>query len=134
MTVDLLEHFPAGATPRPEQARLLAGLADALAEIADDPRAPRGLCRRARGPACGCPYVRAKQAAINAPIFCTNTAYFATLRHWHAEHLRRRRLLIVDEAHNLENQLVSVFTARFSHDEMRAWFGRPLPRLAVADE
>ena len=204
MTVDLLEHFPAGATPRPEQARLLAGLADALAEIADDPRAPRvllveappgigkshlamtlarwsgdaylltsqkhlqdqyerefggelalvkgrdnylcerypgaavptsrGLCRRARGPACGCPYVRAKQAAINAPIFCTNTAYFATLRHWHAEHLRRRRLLIVDEAHNLENQLVSVFTARFSHDEMRAWFGRPLPRLALADE
>src|SRR3989440_827733 len=204
MTVDLLEHFPAGATPRPEQARLLAGLGDALAEIADDPRAPRvllveappgvgkshvamtlarwsgdaylltsqkhlqdqyerefggelalvkgrdnylcerypgaavptsrGLCRRARGPACGCPYVRAKQAAVSAPIFCTNTAYFATLRHWHAEHLRRRRLLIVDEAHNLENQLVSVFTARFSYDEMRAWFGRPLPRLAVADE
>ena len=76
----------------------------------------------------------AKQAAVNAPIFCTNTAYFATLRHWHTEHLRRRRLLIVDEAHNLESQLVSVFTARFSHDEMREWFGRPLPRLARADE
>lgn len=204
MTVDLLEHFPAGARPRPEQARLLAGLGDALAEILDDPRAPRvllveappgvgkshlamtlarwsgdaylltsqkhlqdqyehefgaelalvkgrdnylcerypaaavstsrGMCRRARGPACSCPYVRAKQAAINAPIFCTNTAYFATLRHWHAEHLRRRRLLIIDEAHNLESQLVGVFTARFSHDEMRAWFGRPLPRLALADE
>src|SRR5205807_8271285 len=39
-----------------------------------------------------------------------------------------------DEAHNLESQLVSVFTARFSHDEMREWFGRPLPRLAHADE
>src|SRR2546426_2832005 len=204
MSVDLLEHFPAGFTPRPEQARLLAGLADALAEIADDRRAPRvllieappgvgkshlamtlarwsgdaylltsqkllqdqyerefggalalvkgrdnylcerypaaavptsrGACRRPRGPACGCPYVRAKQAAVHAPIFCTNTAYFATLRHWHAEHLRRRRLLIVDEAHNLESQLVSVFTARFSHDEMREWFGRPLPRLAQAEE
>ena len=204
MSVDLLEHFPAGCTPRPEQARLLAGLADALAEIADDRRAPRvllveappgvgkshvamtlarwsgdaylltsqkllqdqyerefgaelalvkgrdnyvcerypaaavptsrGACRRPRGPACACPYARAKQAAVNAPIFCTNTAYFATLRHWHTEHLRRRRLLIVDEAHNLESQLVSVFTARFSHDEMREWFGRPLPRLARADE
>jgi len=204
MSVDLLEHFPAGFTPRPEQARLLTGLADALAEIADDRRAPRvllieappgvgkshlamtlarwsgdaylltsqkllqdqyerefggalalvkgrdnylcerypaaavptsrGACRRPRGPACGCPYVRAKQAAVNAPIFCTNTAYFATLRHWHAEHLRRRRLLIIDEAHNLESQLVSVFTARFSHDEMREWFGRPLPRLAQAEE
>ena len=161
---DLLAHFPAGATPRPEQARLLAALgrragrgrgrsagaprvlrgrgaarrrqeprghdpgslerrrlpAD-LAEAAAGPvrarvrrdlalvkgrdnyvceryhGAPvptsRGMCRRPRGPACGCPYVRAKQAALGAPIFCTNTAYFATLRHWHAEQLRRRRLL-----------------------------------------
>ena len=94
----------------------------------------RGLCRRVRGPVCGCPYVRAKQAALNAPIFCTNTAYFATLRHWHAEQLRKRRLLVIDEAHNLEAQLVGVFTVRFSHDEMRAWFGGPLPRLAQADD
>src|SRR5437762_14234876 len=150
MSVDLLEHFPAGFTPRPEQARLLAGLADALAEIADDRRAPRvllieappgvgkshlamtlarwsgdaylltsqkllqdqyerefgdaiqlvkgrenyvcerypesvrvttsqGLCRRPRGPACQCPYARAKLAAPHGPIFCTNTAYFLTL-------------------------------------------------------
>ena len=198
---DLLAHFPEGFTPRPEQARLLAGLADALAEIEDDRQAPRvllveappgvgkshvamalarwsgdaylltsqrhlqdqyerefgsdlalvkgrdnylcerypgaavptsrGLCRRVRGPACGCPYVRAKQAALQAPIFCTNTAYFATLRHWHAEQLRKRRLLVIDEAHNLESQLVGVFTARFSFEEMRAWFGHPLPRLAT---
>jgi Rad3-related DNA helicase len=201
---DLLAHFPVGATPRPEQARLLATLADALTEIEDDPDAPRvllveappgvgkshvamtlarwsgdaylltsqkllqdqyerefgadlalvkgrdnyvceryhgapvptsrGLCRRPRAPACACPYVRAKQAALNAPVFCTNTTYFATLRHWHAEQLRRRRLLIVDEAHNLESQLVGVFTVRFSHDEMRDWFGGPLPRLPAADD
>jgi ATP-dependent DNA helicase DinG len=201
---DLLAHFPAGATPRPEQARLLAAMADALAETEDDPHAPRvllieappgvgkshvamtlarwsgdaylltsqkllqdqyerefgadlavvkgrdnylceryhgaavptsrGVCRRPRGPACGCPYVRAKHAAVSAPIFCTNTAYFATLRHWHAEHLRRRRLLIVDEAHNLEGQLVGVFTVRFSHDEMRDWFGGPLPHRTLADD
>jgi ATP-dependent DNA helicase DinG len=204
MSVDLLAHFPAGFTPRPEQARLLASLADALAEIEEDRRAPRvllleappgvgkshiamtlarwsgdaylltsqkmlqdqyerefggelalvkgrdnyscerypaavvptsrGACRRPRGPACACPYVRAKQAAVNSPVFCTNTAYFATLRHWHTEHLRRRKLLVIDEAHNLESQLVSVFTARFAHDEMREWFGAPLPRLAQADE
>jgi Rad3-related DNA helicase len=204
MAAHLLDHFPAGATPRPEQERLLHTLADALSEIEDDPEAvrvlvveappgvgkshiamalarwsgdaylltsqkllqdqyerefgadlalvkgrdnypceryqgawtptSRGMCRRVRGPVCGCPYVRAKQTALNAPIFCTNTAYFATLRHWHAEHLRRRRLLIVDEAHNLESQLVGVFTARFTHDEMRAWFGGPLPRLPAADD
>ena len=201
---NLLAHFPAGATPRSEQARLLAALGDALAETEDDPGAPRvivveappgvgkshiamtlarwssdaylltsqkllqdqyerefgdelavvkgrdnylceryhgapvptsrGMCRRVRGPICGCPYVRAKQRALSAPIFCTNTAYFATVRHWHAEQLRRRRLLIIDEAHNLESQLVGVFTARFSHDEMRAWFGGPLPRLPMADD
>jgi Rad3-related DNA helicase len=201
---DLFAHFPSAATPRPEQALLLAALGDALAEIEDDPHAPRilvveapagvgkshvamtlarwsgdaylltsqkllqdqyqrefgadlallkgrdnylceryhgapvptsrGMCRRVRGPVCGCPYVRAKQSALNAPIFCTNTVYFATLRHWHAEQLRRRRLLIIDEAHNLESQLVGVFTARFSHDEMRAWFGGPLPRLALAED
>ena len=41
MTPDLLAHFPPGATPRPEQARLLAALADAIAEAEDDPGAPR---------------------------------------------------------------------------------------------
>jgi ATP-dependent DNA helicase DinG len=201
---DLLSHFPVGARPRPEQARLLSALGDALAELEDEPRGPRvllieappgvgkshvamtlarwsgdaylltsqkllqdqyerefgtelalvkgrdnytceryhgapvptsrGMCRRPGGPACACPYARAKQTALNAPIFCTNIAYFATLRHWHAEQLRRRRLLIVDEAHNLESQLVGVFTVRFSHEEMRDWFGSPLPRLPLADQ
>ncbi len=201
--LDLLTHFPAGATPRPEQARLLSALDDAIAEALDDPAAPRvflvegppgvgkshvamtlarwsgdaylltsqkllqdqyerefggelqivkgrdnyacdhfpgarvptsrGLCRRPRGPLCQCPYARAKAAALSGPIFCTNTAYFATLRHWHAEQLRKRRLLVVDEAHNLESQLVSVFTVAFPAEQMRAWFGAPLPRLASAD-
>ena len=201
---DLLAHFPAGATPRPEQTRLLVAIADAIAETLDGPAAPRvffveappgvgkshiamtlarwsgdaylltsqkllqdqyerefgaalrivkgrdnyacdrypdarvptsrGACRRPRGPLCQCPYVRAKTAALEAPIFCANTAYFATLRHWHAEHLRRRRLLIVDEAHNLEAQLAAVFTVGFPPAEMGAWFGGPLPRLGSADD
>jgi Rad3-related DNA helicase len=101
-----------------------------------DARVPtsRGMCRRPRGPACQCPYARAKTAALNGPIFCTNTAYFATLRHWHAEQLRKRKLLIIDEAHNLESQLVSVFTVGFPPAEMRAWFGAALPRLPSADD
>jgi len=204
LTPDLLEHFPAGATPRPEQARLLASLADAIAEAQDDPAAPRvllveappgvgkshvamtlarwsgdaylltsqkllqdqyerefgaevqlvkgrdnylcerygdarvptsrGMCRRPRGPICQCPYARAKAAALAGPIFCTNTAYFVTLRHWHAEQLGKRKLLIVDEAQNLESQLVSVFTVGFPPDQMRAWFGGPLPHLPAADD
>ena len=200
----LREHFPAGAAPRAEQARLLDALEDALAEAEQDPTAPRvlaleappgvgkshvamtlarwsgdaylltsqkllqdqyerefgdqlqlvkgrdnyvcerypdahvptsqGMCRRPRGPLCQCPYARAKAAALAGPIFCTNTWYFATLRHWHAEQLRRRRLLVIDEAHNLEAQLVNVYTVRFLAAEMKEWFGAPLPHLATAAE
>jgi Rad3-related DNA helicase len=93
-----------------------------------------GLCRRPRGPLCQCPYARAKLAALNGPIFCTNTAYFLTLRQWQREQLGRRRLLIVDEAHNLESQLVRVFTVTFAPDQMKEWFGGPLPRFGSADE
>ena len=202
--MSLVDYFPPGATPRPEQTRLLEALGVALDDAERDPGAPRvllveappgvgkshvamalarwsgdaylltsqrmlqdqyerefgtelqlvkgrdnyvcerypesrvptslGPCRRPRGPVCHCPYARAKAAALAGPVFCTNTAYFATLRHWHSEQLRRRRLLIVDEAHNLESQLVSVLTLRFSHDEMKRWFGAPLPRLASADD
>ncbi len=92
-----------------------------------------GKCRRPRGPKCQCPYVRAKAAAMNGPIFCANTAYFATLRQWHGEQLRRRRLLLIDEAHNLEAQLTSVFTVSFSTEQMKDWFGAALPRLPDAD-
>ena len=83
---------------------------------------------------CQCPYARAKLAALNGPIFCTNTAYFLTLRQWQREQLRRRRVLIVDEAHNLEAQLVRVFTVAFPPDQMKAWFGGPFPRLATAED
>ena len=199
----LREHFPAGATARPEQARLLDLLDRALTDIDADAPGPhilaleappgvgkshlamtlaawsedaylltsqkllqdqyerefgdrlqlvkgrdnyvceryavpvptsQGVCRRPRGPVCQCSYARAKAAALAGPIFCTNTWYFATLRHWHAEQLRRRRLLVIDEAHNLEAQLVNVYTVRFSSAEMKEWFGAPLPHLPSADD
>jgi len=101
-----------------------------------DARVPTslGMCRRPRGPLCQCPYARAKAAALAGPVFCANTWYFATLRHWHAEQLPRRRLLIVDEAHNLESQLVNVYAVRFTAADMKEWFGATLPRLDAADE
>src|SRR5256886_12285106 len=101
-----------------------------------DARVPTslGMCRRPRGPLCQCPYARAKAAALSGPIFCANTRYFATLRHWHAEQLLRRRLLIVDEAHSLESQLVNVHAVRFTAAEMKEWLGGLLPRLDIAAE
>src|SRR5262245_28102108 len=38
---ELLAHFPAGDTPRPEQVRVLDALAEAFAEAGDDAAAPR---------------------------------------------------------------------------------------------
>ena len=204
MSGTLRDHFPIGATPRLEQARLLEQLEDAFAEAGQDEAAPRvfvleappgigkshlamtlahwsgdaylltsqkvlqdqyerefgdrlqlvkgrdnyvcerypdrsvptslGMCRRPRGPVCQCPYARAKAAALAGPIFCTNTWYFATLRHWHAEQLRRRRLLVIDEAHNLESNLVNVYTVRFTAAEMKDWFAAPLPHLSLAED
>jgi Rad3-related DNA helicase len=118
-----------------DQVQLLKGRDNYACERYPDGRVPtsQGMCRRPRGPACQCPYARAKTAALAGPIFCTNTWYFATLRHWHAEQLRSRRLLVVDEAHNLEAQLVTVYTVRFTAAEMKEWFGAPLPHLPAAD-
>jgi Rad3-related DNA helicase len=118
-----------------DQVQLLKGRDNYACERYPDGRVPtsQGMCRRPRGPVCQCPYARAKTAALAGPIFCTNTWYFATLRHWHAEQLRRRRLLVVDEAHNLEAQLVTVYTVRFTAAEMKEWFGAPLPHLPAAD-
>ena len=119
-----------------EHLQLVKGRDNYRCERYPDARVPtsQGMCRRPRGPVCQCPYMRAKAAALAGPIFCTNTAYFITLRHWHGEQLERRRLLVIDEAHTLESQLVSVFTVTLSDAEMRDWLGGPLPRLAAADD
>ena len=111
--------------------QLVKGRENYLCERAQPARVTtsHGLCRRPRGPFCQCPYARAKLAALNGPIFCTNTTYFLTLRQWQREQLRPRRVLLVDEAHNLEAQLVRVFTVAFAPDQMKEWFGGPLPRL-----
>ncbi|MGH7332289.1 MAG: helicase C-terminal domain-containing protein [Candidatus Rokuibacteriota bacterium] len=116
--------------------QVVKGRDNYLCERYPDRRVPTslGMCRRPRGPQCQCPYVRAKAAARAGPVFCTNTAYFATLRHWLGESLPRRRLLVIDEAHNLEAQLVGALSVTFSPDQMQEWFGGPLPRLESAHE
>src|SRR5258706_286297 len=82
--VDLLGHFHPGFTPRREQARLLASLADAIGESLHHPAAPQ--------------------------------------------------VLVVEEPHGLEVQLVNVFTVAFPPAESAAWFGGPLPRLDDAED
>lgn len=117
------------------EVQLVKGRDNYLCERYPGARVPtsQGACRRPRGPLCQCPYARAKAAALAGPVFCANTFYFATLRQWHAEQLRRRRLLVVDEAHALEAQMVSVLAVAFARETMIQWFRAPLPRLADAE-
>jgi len=118
------------------QLQVVKGRDNYLCERYPERRVPTslGMCRRPRGPQCQCPYARAKAAARAGPVFCTNTAYFATLRHWLGESLPRRRVLVIDEAHNLESQLVGALSVTFSPDQMQEWFGGALPRLPSAHE
>ena len=118
------------------EVQIVKGRDNYLCERYPSARVPtsQGRCRRPRGPSCGCPYVRARAAAFAGAVFCTNTAYFLTLRQWSGEPLPRRRVLIVDEAHTLEAQLTRALTVAFSAVQMREWFGGPLPRLATADD
>jgi Rad3-related DNA helicase len=116
--------------------QLVKGRDNYACERYPDRRVPTslGMCRRPGGPHCQCPYARAKAAALAGPIFCTNTAYFATLRQWRREQLAHRRLLVIDEAHHLEAQLAGVFTVALTPEQMAAWFGGTLPRLETADD
>ncbi|MBI2217585.1 MAG: hypothetical protein HYU51_09840 [Candidatus Rokubacteria bacterium] len=116
--------------------QLVKGRDSYACERYPDRRVPTtfGMCRRPGGPPCQCPYTRAKAAALAGRIFCTNTWYFLTLRQWRREQLERRRLLIVDEAHNLEAQLASVFTLAVPREQMVRWFGTPVPRYDTAEE
>ena len=118
------------------EVQIVKGRDNYLCERYPNARVPtsQGRCRRPRGPACACPYARAKAAAFAGPIFCTNTSYFLTLARWSEEPLPRRRVLIVDEAHGLEAQLTRALTVAFSTPQMIEWFGARLPRLDAADD
>ena len=117
------------------EVQLVMGRDNYVCERYPEKRVPtsHGMCRRRGGPPCRCAYARAKAAALEGPLFCTNIPYFLTLRQWQREAVERRRVLVVDEAHNLESQLVGFLTVRFAADQMAAWFGAPLPRHDAAE-
>jgi len=54
-----------------------------------------------------CPYKMAKRIALHHPEVITNFAYFLNIQNHYGEGLGLRRVLIVDEAHNIENALMN---------------------------
>lgn len=79
-----------------------------------------GLC----GPVALCPYIIARDEAVNAPLCVTNMAYFLLEANGPGK-LSDRRLIIVDEADDFETTILSTFTVEIPQWIMD-WPGYPI--------
>lgn len=57
--------------------------------------------------ACECPYKGARDHFLTTPFGVTNFAYFLTLMAYQKGLLKKRKILIIDEAHNTESALIN---------------------------
>lgn len=72
-----------------------------------------------------CPYDRAKEAFARAPLGVTNFTYLLSEAK-HVRRLRPRSLLIIDEAHNTETQLLGFVEIEITHQRAEQ-VGAPVP-------
>jgi ATP-dependent DNA helicase DinG len=75
-----------------------------------------------------CPYMVDKQEFIDSPIGITNFSYFLA-ETMYAKQLMPRSLLIIDECHNVENELGKFVEVTFSERFARSALGCKVPRL-----
>ena len=78
---------------------------------------PKGCPTRHMG---GCPYAGQKAMFINSTMSVTNYPYFFTER-LYARQLPRRQVIICDEAHNLESQIIRFFDIAVSESKLQEW-------------
>lgn len=74
-----------------------------------------------------CAYIMAKRRFVNAPIGITNTA-FMLHNHVYTDDLKRRQLLVVDECHNIENEIVNFVAPNFNRTHCERDLKIDLPR------
>ena len=72
-----------------------------------------------------CPYANAKELFMNSPIGVTNFSYFLT-ETMYAGRLKPRNYLVLDECHNVENQILGFTDTEFTK-EKAAELGITLP-------
>ena len=80
-----------------------------------------------------CPYRLQKEKALAAPFAVLNTAYFLAEVNHGGAFSRPEQLLVVDEADELEGQLLDAVTVKLSEPRLRA-LGMKLPRLTQTPE
>lgn len=67
---------------------------------------------------CGinCPYIQERDTAITTPISNFNYSYFLMINRKNNFHLPKRELIILDECHNTESQLINTSTITISRN------------------
>lgn len=79
-----------------------------------------------------CPYMLDKQEFLDFPIGITNFSYFLA-ETMYAKQLTPRSLLVIDECHNIENELGKFIEVTFSERFARTVLGAKVPKLDTAD-
>ena len=82
-----------------------------------------GLDPRRRCPAIkqkSCPYLRKRNAWVHATLSVTNYPYFFTER-WMVGRLPPRRVLVLDECHTLERQILKFIEVSVTQENLRRW-------------
>jgi Rad3-related DNA helicase len=96
-----------------ESRRIMAQLGKRIADTDFAKHCGRGGC---------CQYAKDKVAFINAPVALTNFSYFLAETQY-GKQLKPRNLLIIDEAHNIEQELGKfvevIFSEKFAKDILR---------------
>jgi Rad3-related DNA helicase len=80
-----------------------------------------------------CPYMVDKQEFIDHPIGITNFSYFLA-ETMYAKQLKERSLLVIDECHNIENELGKFVEVTFSEKFAKTVLNCKVPRLDTADK
>lgn len=75
-----------------------------------------------------CPYTLDKQEFIEFPIGITNFSYFL-VETMYAKQLHERSLLVIDECHNIEQELSKVVEVTFSEKFAKSILGCKVPKL-----
>jgi len=79
-----------------------------------------------------CPYTLDKQEFMEFPIGITNFSYFLA-ETMYAKQLRARSLLVIDECHNIENELGKFIEVTFSERFAKTVLNCKIPRLDSAE-
>lgn len=84
----------------------------------------------------GCPYTIDKRAFIESPIGVTNFSYFLS-ETMYAHQLGPRGLLVIDEAHNIENELSKhievTFSEKFARDMLKCKPPKVIEQESIID-